>query len=136
MTSSESTVSRTRAGPWRAVAWSGAAVYSWFAGGMESFSRGAEVAVALPVLVLFGIAAFAPPRRKPAPRRVPLRGWLLWLVPLLGFCALEAVNKWGFGSVPDHPTWSDLTDPVLQWQPARAAAVLAWLAAGWELVRR
>jgi hypothetical protein len=111
-------------------------VFSWFAGGLQSFTVAADVTVAVPVLLLCGIAVLAPPRRKPAPRRVPLRGWLLWLVPLLGFCALEIVDNWVFASLPDHPTWSYLMDPVLAWRPARAAAVLVWLVAGWELVQR
>jgi hypothetical protein len=131
-----STLDRIRANPRRAAAWSAVAVFAWFAGGLDSFTAAADVAVALPVLLLLGVAVLAPPRRKPAPRRVPPRGWLPWLVPILGFCALEVVDKWVFGSLPAHPTWSDLMDPVLAWRPARAAAVLVWLAAGWELVRR
>jgi hypothetical protein len=136
VSSTESAVGPVRAVPWRALGWSGAVVYAWFAGGLRSFTGAAEVAVAVPAVALLGVAALAPPRRKAAPRRVPLHGWLLWLVPILGFSALEIVDNWVFGSVPAHPTWSDLMDPVLAWQPARAAAVLLWLAAGWELLRR
>lgn len=132
----ENTLDRIRANPRRAAAWSAAVVFAWFAGGLQSFTAAADVAVSLPVLLLFGVAVFAPPQRKPAPRRIPLHGWLLWLVPLLGFCGLEIVNNWIFPSITDHPTWSILMDPVLEWRPARAAAVLVWLVTGWELVRR
>jgi len=137
VTSGENALERTRANTrWAVAVWSAAAVFAWVAGGLESFTAAAEVAVLLPVLVLFGIAVFAPPPRKPAPRQVPLRGWLAWLVPILGFCGLEVVNGFIFGSVPAHPTWSILMDPVLEWHPARAGAVLIWIVAGWELVRR
>jgi hypothetical protein len=127
---------RTQTHPRQAAWWSAAAVYAWVAGGFASFTVESEVAVVLASLVMFGMVIFAPPERKPAPRRVALVGWVAWLVPILTFSGLEIVNNFVFGSTPAHPTWSNLMDPVLEWHPARTTAVLLWLAAGRELIRR
>lgn len=60
------------------------------------------------------------------------RAGLLWL----GWCA--AVAGWELLMLADDrlPTVSDLLDPVLAPPPARAAATICWLAAGWWLLRR
>lgn len=65
----------------------------------------------------------------------PGKGAVLWLVPVLIVCALEAVNL-GFGSTYAHPTLSILLDPPLSDEGYRTAAYFIWLAAFWGLVRR
>lgn len=127
---------RTQTYPRRAARWSGVATYAWVVGGFGSFTIESEVAVVLTSLGMFGVVIFAPPERKPAPRRVSLVGWIAWLVPILTFSGLEIMNDFVFGSTRAHPTWSNLMDPVLEWHPARTVAVLLWLAAGRELSRR
>ncbi|HSV67152.1 MAG TPA: hypothetical protein VLJ59_14730 [Mycobacteriales bacterium] len=136
MAMSEGVLAWIRANPWPAVGWTTAVFVAWVVGGFDSFAPASEMAVVAISLGLFGVAIFAPPPRKPAPRRVSLIGWLAWLVPILTFSVLEIVNSLVFGSTPTHPTLSGLMDPVLESQPVRAAAVLLWLAAGRELLRR
>ena len=80
-------------------------------------------------------AAFGPPSRLPAPRRLHWVGLLAWSAVVLAFSALELVDD-RLGSTPAHPTLSSAMDPVLDHPLLRATAVGLWILAGHELVRR
>ena len=57
--------------------------------------------------------------------------WALWCAAVAGWELF-----WLFGSPrTDHPTISSLVNALIATHPARAAAVLLWLAAGWWVVR-
>jgi hypothetical protein len=72
------------------------------------------------------------PRR---PTATPGRGTVWWLLPVAVFGVFEG-STFLLGSSPEFPTFSKLTDPLLEDELARSAAYLAWLTAFWGLVRR
>jgi len=81
--------------------------------------------------------ATSPPGRGAAPRRLSLVGVLVWVVVALVLAGLELYNySIDAGRTWEHPTLSELTDPALDTFPVRFAATIAWLAAGWHLIRR
>jgi hypothetical protein len=93
-------------------------------------SPGALVAVATTGLLVTGLGLAA--RAGEAEPSVGRRGlpWAAWLV---------AVAAWELVTLlhPELPSLSDLADPLLAHPLARAAAALAWVAAGaWLVTRR
>jgi hypothetical protein len=99
-----------------------------------SFSVGADVLVLVTGGTLFWLGLSARLPRRGSPRRLSAHaGW--WLLPAVVLAGLELVNL-GLGATPDHPTLSDLADPVLAGYHGRAAAYFCWLTAYWALVRR
>jgi hypothetical protein len=99
-----------------------------------AFSVGANVLVLAAGGSLFWLGLSARLPRRVSPRRLsPRAGW--WLLPAVALAVLELVNI-ALGSTYDHPTLSELADPLLEGYPARAAAYFGWLAAYWVLVRR
>jgi hypothetical protein len=105
------------------------------AGGLPSFSLGAN----LLVLTVGGVLFWAGVTYRPLAERSPARRWpggsTRWLLPAGMLAGLEAFS-FMLGSTPEHPTLSLLADPWLERYPVRAAAFLGWLAAFWGLVRR
>ncbi|HEY6597392.1 MAG TPA: hypothetical protein VI011_25305 [Asanoa sp.] len=73
------------------------------------------------------------PRRPSTARFGAGTAW--WLVPVAVFGVFEG-STYLAGSSPDFPTFSKLTDPLLDDQLVRSAAYFAWLSAFWGLVRR
>jgi len=90
------------------------------------------------VVVLIGW--HIPVRARPDGGRLPVAGALAWVAVLAAGClwelsALLQQPSLTAGSYA-HPTISTLTDPLLATSPGRAAALLAWVAFGWYLVKR
>jgi hypothetical protein len=110
-----------------------ALVYSWFAGGLRSFTTASLVAVAIPIAVL-AIAAVRVPRA--ATPATLTRAALLWLVPLLAFGVLEGLSLLVWHSSYEHPSVSVLLDRPLDSHPVRSLAVFGWLTTGWWVIRR
>jgi hypothetical protein len=109
--------------------------YSWWAGTTVPFTRNALVIVLLPGAVLGVIAYGRPPQRIPPPDNLDLLGSCYWMI------AIAALFEWEASAFRDftntwHPPLSNLVGPLLDAHPVKAAAVLAWLLAGWGLVRR
>lgn len=108
--------------------------YAWVATGLRPFTLPSLVAT-----VGAGLAAIAAGRRLP-PAGPPVdreqrRGEPVWA----GLAAATIVwELQSFLQHPrrDHPTLSSLTNDLLQTHPARALAMVAWLAAGVWLARR
>jgi hypothetical protein len=72
--------------------------------------------------------------RRPVPP--PLgRGTAWWLVPVAIFGVFEG-STFLLGSTPEYPTFSKLTDPLLDDKLVRSAGYFAWLTGFWALVRR
>lgn len=105
---------------------------AWWVVGLRPFSGAATAAV-----LAAGVTAMAWGARSPRPRRPPvdLRGAAGWLVVGAATVAWELA---AFVQHPreDHPTLSSMTNALLDSRPARAAAFVAWLAAGAALARR
>jgi hypothetical protein len=119
----------------RSLAGAALVSYSWFAGTTTPFTRSALLIVLVPGAVVGMIAYGRPPQRIPPPDSLDLTGATSWLI------AIAALFEWEASAFRDftntwHPPLSDLINPVLGVHPVKAVAVLAWLLAGWGLVRR
>jgi hypothetical protein len=89
----------------------------------------AAVLLAGAVVVATGLVRRAGSGAAPAgPAALP---WLGWLVLAAGWELVAFAEPAG-----RLPTLSDLADPFLGLPPARAAATLVWLGAGWWLLAR
>jgi len=118
-----------------AIAGAAVAGYSWLAGGTASFTTAATVAVAIPWVVLTGIAMRWPPERIPPPERLDIAGASYWAIAAVMFFEWEA-SGFRDGSQWWHPTLSIVTGPLLQHHAVKSAALAVWLLAGWGLIRR
>jgi hypothetical protein len=110
-----------------------AAVWGWWATGLEPFSTQATVVVLGSGLV--AMATGGARRADASSLDIPRRAATPWVV-LLG--ALVAWQLAAYFQHPrsDHPTLSSLTNTALDPRPVRLLAFAAWtLAAGW-LARR
>jgi hypothetical protein len=113
-----------------------AVVWSWFASGVRTFTRPAEVLTFVPALAVLlltlrprarftaGIAAARSPWRTLLP-------WVAALAVVLGWELSELFSKPRQG----HPTLSSITNTLLSTHPSRFLGYLAWLLVGWMLVR-
>ncbi|NEW28642.1 hypothetical protein [Nocardia cyriacigeorgica] len=130
-----------------------------FAGALTSPFHWASVALVVAVGILASVLALCPTRFVPSAgahaggmggtHRHALRGTastaqrrgvVVWSTL---FAAVLAWQTYAYLRQPDrsishydYPTLSTLLDPLLEHGPARFAGWLAWLAAGWWLVRR
>jgi hypothetical protein len=108
------------------------AFLSLVGGQLPSFSTRANLfAISLGgTMLTLGLA------RRPA--RTPARlgsGTVWWLVPLAIFAVFEG-STYLLGSTADYPTFSKLTDPLLEDELLRTAGYFAWLTGFWALARR
>jgi hypothetical protein len=123
-----------------------AAAYSWWAATTTSFSVAADVATAIPLGVLVALALvqwragrrggeLAPPlRRLEGPAAVTGAAWPLPGVLLVAL-AFELYNLFSAPRAA-HPTVSSLYDAAAGTHAWKALFFLAWLALGWDLLRR
>lgn len=114
----------------------GVAAYAWWAVGLAPFSVAATVAVVLAGAASMAVGARERRRRgRPSPCPVDKAGVARWaaLAAVAGAWQLAA-----FLQQPrhDHPTASSIANQVLDSHPARAAAVILWIAAARALARR
>jgi hypothetical protein len=118
-----------------AIAGMAVAGYSWFAGGIASFTTAATIAVVIPWLVL-GVIFYGWSERIPPPERLDATGASYWAIVTMMFFEWEAA---GFkdGSNYWHPTLSVVAGPLLDHHHAvKSVAFAAWLLGGWALMRR
>jgi|HubBroStandDraft_1064217.scaffolds.fasta_scaffold257325_2 hypothetical protein len=119
--------------------------YSWWVATTTPFSVGADVATAIPLGVLGALAVvqWRADRANGAPAR-PLRRLdpaaatgAAWPLPTVLLAAL-AFELYNLFSAPRsvHPTVSSLYDSAAGTHAWKAVFVLAWLALGWDLLRR
>jgi hypothetical protein len=123
-----------------------AVAYSWWAATTTPFSVGADVATAIPLGVLLalaviqwranrrGVAPARPLRRLDRPERATGAAWPLPGV-LLAALAFELYNLFA-APRSTHPTVSSLYDAAAGTHAWKAVFFLAWLALGWDLLRR
>jgi hypothetical protein len=134
-----------RSRSWRAdaaliFAVAGVLVWSWFASGVRTFTRPAEVLTFVPAFAVLLVTLW--PRRRATRTDQPHRnaarysaaGLALWLT-LLG--AVLGWEMYQLFSKPrsHHPTISSLLNTVISTHPSRFAGYLLWLVAGGLLVR-
>ncbi len=114
-------------------------LWAWFASGVRTFTRPAEVLTFLPgvavsVLTLRPSAGSVRPVSKggaPPDRRWGILPWIGVLVLAVGWELTELFSQ----PRQAHPTVSSLTNSLLSTHPSRFVGYLAWLAVGWLLVR-
>jgi hypothetical protein len=112
----------------------GLVAYAWWAVRLAPFSVRATAAI-----VLAGAAAMAVGRRRRLPRRSQADAAVSGVAPWAGLAAVA--GAWQLAAYlqhprADHPTVSSLANELLDSHPARAAALLVWIAAAWWLARR
>jgi hypothetical protein len=113
-----------------------AACWSWFASGVRTFTRPAEVLTFIPALVVL-VLTLRPKARLCvglAEPRPPWRTLLPWVA------ATAAVVGWELSELfsqprTAHPTLSSIINTLLSTHPSRFLGFLAWLLLGWMLVR-
>jgi hypothetical protein len=110
-------------------------VYAWVASASAPFSTRALICVLVPGAVLGVIAYGRPPERIPPPDSLDVTGFSYWIIALALLFEWEA-SAFRAGAPWWHPTLTDVMNPLLTPHPVRSAAFVAWLAAGWALVRR
>ncbi len=122
--------------PGAMVALVAAACWSWFASGVRTFTRPAEVLTFIPVLVVL-VLTVRPKARFPAGRAQPRQGWRTLLPWVAAAAALVGWELSELFSQPRqaHPTLSSITNDLLSTHPSRSLGFLAWLLLGWLLVR-
>ena len=120
-----------------------AAAYAGWASATAPFTVPADVAVSVPSAVFAAayVLQWRWPRTWPWHRietaRPPRGGSAVpWLVVIGLLVACELASYFAGGSRAVHPTISSGINSLFHWQAAKAAGFLAWLSAGWYLVRR
>jgi hypothetical protein len=119
----------------------GAAVWAWYASGVRTFTRPAEVLTFLPGLavLLLTLRPSASSARSAASgtqsvaphRRWGVLPWLAVLVAIIGWEMAELFSQPRHA----HPTISSLMNSLLSTHPSRFVGYLVWLILGWLLVR-
>jgi len=112
-----------------------AAVYSWFTAGTTPFTLGADVAVAVALVIAAVLALVEARTGRPWRAHGPTRHGVLW--PWwLAVGALIAWELFNYAQSPRHsyPTVSSIYDHFSKWQGAKAAIIAVWLALGWAIV--
>lgn len=123
----------------------GVLAYAALAALTRPLTRAAEIACAIPAMLVLLLAVRRPPvaaaASDPAQPSQPLRRTALAWLGLLAVAAGWELAAWlqqPAYNIPsyDHPTISLLLDPLTESGPLRVAGWLGWLWAGWRLVRR
>lgn len=117
----------------------GAAVcWAWFASGVRTFTRPAEVLTFLPALAVLLLTLRPGARPHPVSHSTrngyARRGVLPWVAAaavLIGWELAELFSQ----PRGAHPTLSSITNALLSTHPSRFIGYLAWLVLGWMLVR-
>jgi hypothetical protein len=128
--------SRRRRHPaWTVLITAALAAYAWVDGTAAPFSTRALVGVLIPGAALGIIAYGWPPRRIPPPGELDPLGMSYWVICVVGLFEWEA-SAFRDNSQPWHPSLTNLIDPLLAAHAMKSAAILVWMLAGWELVKR
>jgi hypothetical protein len=117
------------------VAGAGLASYAWIAGSTAPLTTVSLVIVLVPGVILAVIASWWPPERIPAPDRLDITGVSYWAICVAALFEWEA-SAFRDGSLPWHPSLTDLINPLLGSHLVKSTAILIWLLVGWALVRR
>jgi hypothetical protein len=135
-----------RARSWRAdiapaIAVVAVLVWAWFASGVRTFTRPAEVLTFIPAFAVLLLTLW--PRSRGTKRSAQrlrndtpynprdLALWLVLLVAVIGWEMFQLFSK----PRERHPTISSLLNTVISTHPSRFAGYLLWLIAGGLLVR-
>ncbi len=119
------------------LALAAAAVWAWFASGVRTFTRPAEVLTFIPGLavVLITLVPSLRPRRpatpRPRHRRWSVLPWVALLSAIVGWELLQLFSQ----PRSAHPTMSSIINDLLSTHPTRFLGYLGWLFLGWLLVR-
>jgi hypothetical protein len=116
-------------------------VWSWFASGVRTFTRPAEVLTFVPAFAVLLLTLW--PRSRGTTRSLQRRRnntpynprglslWLALLVAVIGWEMFQLFSK----PRERHPTISSLLNTLISTHPSRFAGYLLWLIAGYLLVR-
>jgi hypothetical protein len=119
----------------KAVIGTGLVTYSWMAASTTPLTTKALISVLIPGAVIGGIAYGRAPERIPAPDRLDVAGFSYWMICLAALFEWEA-SAFRDNSLWWHPSLTNLINPLIAPHPVKTAAILAWMLAGWALVKR
>ncbi len=117
--------------------------YCWFATDLRPFTAPIDAAVAVPSLIVAGLA-FRPQSAAGVGTRTSMgadreaakwRDAAPWAV-LFGLLAAFEVAAYFSSPRRDHPTLSSIADSLMNTHPGRAAEFALWLLLGWALLLR
>jgi fucose 4-O-acetylase-like acetyltransferase len=115
-----------------------AVCWAWFASGVRTFTRPAELLTFVPALLVL-LMTLRPAGGAPvvSAESSPRKAWWTVLPWIAAFAALLAWELSELFSQPrqQHPTLSSITNALLSTHPTRFLGFLAWLLLGWLLVR-
>jgi hypothetical protein len=119
----------------KTVIGTGLVTYCWMAGGTTPLTTKALLSVLFPGVVIASIAYGRSPERIPPPDSLDAAGFSYWVI------CLAALFEWEASAFTDnsqwwHPSLTNLINPLIAPHPVKSAAMLAWLLAGWALVKR
>ncbi len=117
------------------LAGAGLAGYAWMAGSTTPLTTVSLVIVLIPGVILAVIASWWPPERIPPPEKLDITGVSYWAICVAALFEWEA-SAFRDGSLPWHPSLTDLINPLLGPHLIKSTAILIWLLVGWGLVRR
>jgi hypothetical protein len=116
-------------------------VWSWFASGVRTFTRPAEVLTFVPAfaVLLLTLSPRMRARKWSLPRRrddtrCNARGVAVWLALLVAVIGWEMFQLFSRPRA-HHPTISSLLNTLISTHPSRFAGYLLWLVAGGLLIR-
>ena len=116
--------------------WLPAVIWAWFASGVRTFTRPAEVLTAIPAAVVLLLtlrpsAQFAGDAKRGGFRWQGVTAWLVVLLDIVGWELAMLFSQ----PRKSHPTLSSILDSLLSTHPSRFLGYLIWLTLGWLLVR-
>jgi hypothetical protein len=117
-----------------------AACWSWFASGVRTFTRPAEVLTFIPALAVLVLTLRPKGRLSVSVTATVTAARSPWRTLLPWAAAAVAIVGWELSELfsqprRDHPTLSSITNTLLSTHPSRFLGFLAWLLLGWLMVR-
>jgi hypothetical protein len=112
--------------------------YALFAAGTTAFTRSANIATAVPIVVLLVLVLVLWPLRARPLQLGPDAGhpWRAWVCVFAAIVVWELAEYAARGSRADHPTFSSMLDAVNRFYGLKAIVFFLWLYLGAAIVRR
>jgi hypothetical protein len=127
-----------RPSPRRAVLLVVLVAYALFAASTTAFTRSANIATAVPIVVVVVLAVALWPLRARPLTLGPAAGhpWRAWVCVFGAVVAWEVAEYAARGSRADHPTLSSMLDAVNRFYGLKVIVFFLWLYLGAAIVRR
>lgn len=114
------------------------AAYALYAASTTAFTRSANIATAVPIVVVVALVVVRWPLRARPLKLGPDVGhpWRAWVIVFFAVVAWELFEYAARGSRADHPTLSSMLDAVNRFYGLKVIVFFLWLYLGAAIVRR